>query len=225
MASAKRTRAPLRIAALALAILAAVFATGCGTGHPGPVAAGELAEAETFPYFRVYWVGHSFLGYPLSAADGQKGYLERVGDSVYYGDCVKRKGIFGGGSCILPLQVTSVIYRLHSNTTLGAQRNAVVRGVPAVVYDGGRSIELYSGRLAIDLFSDTFAHAYAAAQLLRPLNAPGNAGGSLPPPVYCPGLSGPQSPAVKAVMEHLPGRACQKASEALEAAAPLLASR
>lgn len=225
MAPAKRTRAPLRIAALAATILLAALVAGCGTGHPTPITAAELAEAETFPYFRVYWAGHSFLGSPLVAADGQKGYLESLGDSVYYGDCVRKKGIFGGGSCVLPLQVTSVIYRLHTNTTLGKQHNIVVRGVPAVVYDEGRSIELYSGRLAIDLFSDTFAHAYAAAQLLRPINAPGSASGDLPAPVYCPGLSGPQSPAVRAVMEHLPGHACQRASEALQAAANLLADR
>ncbi len=225
MATVKPPRIPRLIAGLAAAALLAVFAAGCGTGHPGPIAAGELAEAETFPYFRVYWVGRDFLGSPLAATDGQKGYLQRVGESVYYGDCVKKKGIFGGGSCVLPLQVTSVIYRLHSNATLGKQRNILLRGVPAVVYDGGRSIELYSGRLAIDLFSDSFAHAYAAAQRLRPLNAPASAGGDLPPPVYCPGLSGPQDPAVRSAMERLPGRACQKAGEALQAAAPLLASR
>ena len=98
-----------------------------------------------------------------TAADGQKGYISGVGDSVYYGDCVQRKGIFGGGSCLLPLQVTTVIYGLHSNATLGPQRNMVIRGVPATVYDEGRSIELYSGRVAIDIFSDTFAHAHRAA--------------------------------------------------------------
>ncbi len=180
MTRAKRTRRSLHAIALIAVLLAAAFASGCGTGHPAPITATELAEAETFPYFRVYWVGRSFRGSALAAADGQKGYIDRVGDSVYYGDCVKKKGIFGGGSCVLPLQVTTVIYRLHSNTTLGKQRNIVVRGVPATVYDGGHSIELYTGRVAIDLFSDTFAHAYTAAQALLPLNAPGSAHGNLP---------------------------------------------
>jgi hypothetical protein len=202
------------LATILVAALAAVFATGCGTGQPSPIEAKELAEAQTFPYYRVYWAGDSFLGHPLVAADGQKGYINSVGDSVYYGTCVRGKGIFGGGSCVLPLQVTTVLYRLHSNTTLGPQRNIVVRGVPATTYDKGRSIELYSGRVAIDLFSNTFAHAYAAAQILRPLNAPGSTG-NLPPPIYCPGLSGAQSAQVKAAMEHLPAHACQKASEAL----------
>ena len=126
---------------------------------------------------------------------------------------MQSKGIFGGGSCQLPLQVTTVIYRLHSNTPLGPQRNMVIRGVPATVYDGGRSIELYTGRLAIDIFSDTYAHAIRATALqLLPVNAPGSASGPLPPPVYCPGLSGPVEGALKRVMANLPGHACQRAA-------------
>jgi hypothetical protein len=218
--STRRPPAPLvrglaLLAALLAVTFAAAFAGGCGTGQPSPIEPNELAEAQTFPYFRVYWVGDSFLGHPLVAADGQKGYVSSIGDSVYYGNCVRGKGIFGGGSCVLPLQVTTVLYRLHSNATLGPQRNIVVRGVPATTYDKGRSIELYSGRVAIDLFSNSFAHAYTAAQNLRPLNAPGAPRANLPPPIYCPGLSGMQSAQVKAVMKNLPARACQKASAAL----------
>ncbi len=191
---------------------AAIAAGGCGTGHPGPIAAAELAQAQTFPYYRVYWAGPSFEGHPLAAADGLKGYIDRVGDSVYYGDCVQSKGIFGGGSCLLPLQVTTVIYRLHSNSTLGPQRNMVVRGVPATVYDEGRSIEIYTGRVAIDVFSDTFAHALRATRQLLPVNAPGSASGKLPAPVYCPGLSGPVDRTLARVMATLPARACQQAA-------------
>ncbi len=196
------------------ALCAAAAAGGCATGHPRPIGAGSLAEAETFPYYRVYWVGPTFAGQPLAAADGQKGYVRTVGDSVYYGDCVHGKGIFGGGSCLLPLQVTTVIYSLHSNATLGPQRNIVVRGVPATVYDEGRSIEVYSGRVAIDIFSDTFAHAIAAADELLPLNAPGSATGDLPPPVYCPGLSGAIGQQLQRVMDNLPRQACQRAAAA-----------
>jgi hypothetical protein len=205
-------RASARVGVALAVLCAAALWSGCATAHPRPIVAQELAEAETFPYYRVYWVGPSFKGQPLAAADGQKGYINSVGDSVYYGDCVNRKGIFGGGTCQLPLQVTTVIYRLHSNSTLGPQRNTVVRGVPATVYDEGRSIEIYSGRVAIDIFSDTFAHAIAAAGELLPLNAPGSASGNLPSPVYCPGLSGPMSPQLQRVMNSLPGHACQRAA-------------
>ncbi len=213
VADAARRSLPLAAAAALLAL--ALLASGCGTSHPKPIDAQELAEAQTFPYYRVYWVGPRFLGRPLAAADGQSSYNSSIGDSVYYGDCAGGKGLLGGGSCRLPLQITTVIYRLHSNATLGRQRNIVVRGVPATVYDEGRSIELYSGRVAIDIFSDSYAHAYAAALALLPINAPGSASGELPAPVYCPGLSGTQSAQVRATMEALPGRACQRASEAL----------
>ena len=211
--------APTHISTLARVALAAGFAcaaiavSACGTSHPGPISATELAEAQTFPYFRTYWVGPRFDGSPLAAADGLKGYINRLGDSVYYGDCVQNKGIFGSGSCLLPLQVTTVLYRLHSNAPLGPQRNTLVRGVPATIYDEGRSIELYTGRVAIDVFSDTFAHALRAARELRPMNAPGAASGHLPAPIYCPGLSGAQESALQHAMAALPGHVCKVSAE------------
>jgi hypothetical protein len=192
--------------------LAALLAAGCGTGHPAPISRGDLAEAQTFPYFKVYWVGPRFEGRPLATVDGLRNYLPQVGDSVYYGDCVQNKGVFGSGSCLLPLQVTTLLYHLHSNKGLGAQRNIVVRGVPATVFDEGRSIEIYSGRVAIDIFSDTFEHALAAALQLVPVNASGSATANLPAPVYCPGLTGPTDAHVARTLQSLPGEACQRAA-------------
>src|SRR5438309_6453465 len=151
-----------RLALAATLLGAALIAGGCATGHPRAIATGELAEAKLFPYYRVYWVGPSFENHPLAAVDGLRSYIDRVGDSVYYGDCVQSKGIFGGGSCLLPLQVTTVIYRLHSNATLGPQRNIVVRGVPAVVYDEGRSMELYTVRLAVQILYDRYSCSSSA---------------------------------------------------------------
>jgi hypothetical protein len=206
--------------ALAALLAAALMAGGCGTAHPSPISARELSEAQTFPFYRVYWVGPYFQGNHLTTADGLRGYIEKIGDSVYYGDCVKSKGIFGGGSCVLPLQVTTVVYRVHSNGPLGPQRNIIVRGVPATVYDEGRSIEIYTGRVAIDVFSNTFNRALAAAQQLLPINAPGSAAGKLPAPVYCPGLAGPVTGEVARVMAALPHRACQQ-----DAAAQAFAER
>jgi hypothetical protein len=204
-----------------LALAAAVVLAGCSTSHPRPLGESALAEAQTFPYYPVYWVGPRFASDSLSAADGRKGYNTSIGDSVYYGDCAGGKGILETGSCQIPLQVTTVIYRQHSNAALGPQHNTVIRGVPATVYDDGRSIELYSGRQAIDVFSDTPTHALLASQALRPLNAPGSATDPLPAPVFCPGLSGPMPADVKTVMERLPRRACQSAAAALEQATVL----
>jgi hypothetical protein len=214
---------PAKWSGCLLAMLLLATAAGCGTAHPRRLSAQSLAEAQTFPYYKLYWVGPNFAGQPLAAVDGQRVYISSFGDSVYYGDCVHGKGIFGGGSCLLPLQVTTVVYRLHSNSTLGPQRNVVVRGVPATVYDEGRSIEVYTGRVAVDIFSYDYSHALAAATKLLPLNAPGSASGDLPPPVYCPGLSGTLTASVARVLGRLPGRVCQRAAAA-EAFAKTFAS-
>jgi hypothetical protein len=199
--------------ALTLALAAAMaLASGCGTSHPRTLESAALAEARSFPYYKLYWAGPDFIGRPLAAVDGLRSYSTAIGDSLYYGDCVNGKGLLGGGgSCLLPLQVTTVIYRLHSNSALGPQRNALIRGVPATVYDEERSIELYSGRLAIDVFSDTLPHALLATDQLRPLNAPGSNSGNLPPPVYCPGLSGRVPAELQRALNELPGHPCQKA--------------
>jgi len=203
-------RAAARALSLVSVVCVVLVLGGCGTAHPRPITAAELAEAQTFPYYKTYWVGPSFDGRPLATADGLSGYNTTLGDSVYYGDCVRGKGIFGSGSCILPLQLTTVLYRLHSNAPLGPQRNMLLRGVPATTYDEGRSIELYTGRVVVDVFSDDFTHALQAARAMLPLNAPGGATGNLPPPVYCPGLSGAQEPALQRVMASLPGHVCQR---------------
>lgn len=204
--SARSARAALTL----VGILVAIVAAGCGTSHPSPLPASDLAEAQTFPFYRIYWTGPRFDGHPLAAVDGVNGYIPKVGDSVYYGDCVQSKGIFGGGSCELPLQVTTVVYVLHSNATLGPQSNMLIRGVPATVYDEGRSIEIYTGRVAIDVFSDNFTHALQASEELRPLNAPGSGSGVLPAPVYCPGLADAVNAALARVMASLPNNVCQR---------------
>jgi hypothetical protein len=205
-----------RIAPCLLAVAACLLAGGCATTQPAPISARELTQAENFPYYPVYWVGPRFGPYALAAADGRYNYISTVGDSVYYGNCVSGKTTaLGGGGCELPVQVTTLIYTRHANAPLGPQRNTVLRGVPAVIYDGGHSIELYSGRTAIDVFSDSLAEGLRAVAALRPLNAPGSASRPLLPPVFCPGLSGPRPPAVRAAMSRLPGHACQRVAATL----------
>jgi hypothetical protein len=208
-----------RRASLGAALGAALLGGGCSGQAPPPIGGSALAEAQTFPYYRIYWVGPSFAGHVLVAADGRNGYDSSIGDGVYYGNCVSANGGLTSGGCSLPLQVLTVVYRLHSNAALGPQRNTLIRGVPATSYDRGNSIELYTGRLAIDVFSDTPSHALLAAARLRPLNAPGSASAPLPPPVYCPGLSASVPGSVQRVMAALPGHPCQSAAATASAAA------
>ncbi len=205
----------LRLPAALLAALACVLAGGCATDQPAPLTVHELAEAQAFPFYRVYWVGPRFGSYRLVAADGRNNYISTTGDGVYYGNCVSGKSSAFGSGCVLPLQVTTLIYTRHANAPLGPQRNVLLRGVPAVIFDGGSSIELYSGRVAIDVFSGGLSEGLRAVRALRPLNASGSAAQPLPPPVYCPGLSGPRPAAVAAALRDLPGHACQRVAATL----------
>src|ERR1700689_1432722 len=106
-------RAPSSARALAVVCVAFAAAGGATTGHPPPIASDELAEAKTFPYYLLYWVGPDFEGHPVAAADGLRAYVDTVGDSVYYGDCVQSKGIFGGGTCLLPLEAYTLSLPSH----------------------------------------------------------------------------------------------------------------
>lgn len=207
----------VRTSAVLLAVVGAMaLLCGCHTTQPARVSATALAEAETFPYYRVYWTGMSFAGHPLNAVNGREAYHSPIGDSVYYGNCVPGKGALqGGGSCGLPLQVTTFVYTLHPNAALGTQSNTLLRGVPATVYDEGRSIELYSGRLAIDVFSDTPVHALLAVAQLEPLNAPHERSSLLPQPAYCPGMAGPLPAQLRRDLDGLRGHPCQRAHAAL----------
>jgi hypothetical protein len=200
---------------VAIIALLAIALAGCGTSQPPPISSAELAGARTFPYFTLYWVGPRFQRWALTAADGLEGYKPKTGDSVYYGDCLGGEGILSSGGCLLPLKVSSAIYSLHSNVDLGPQRNAVIDGVPATIFNEGRSVELYTGRLTIDVYSNSGARALAAAKLLRPLNAAGSATGRLPLPVYCPELAGRRPAALYRLMQHLPREACELSKAAL----------
>jgi hypothetical protein len=200
-----RRAAPWPWAATALCLALA----GCTTGPPPPVSAQELEAAETFPYYKVYWVGHRFKQVPLTAVDGLASYAPANGETVYYGDCQGHASLLGEGTCKLPLQITSVIYVPRSNDALGAQRNTLIRGVPAAIYEGGRAVVLYTGHLAIKVSAQTPAAALRAIRVMRPVNAPGSAGDPLPPPTYCPSLYGPIPRREAGALARLPDHACQ----------------
>ena len=100
-------------------------------------------------------------------------YNPTIGESLQYGNCNPGNGPLHTGGCVLPLEVTTVVWKRHPNSGLGSQRNIIVRGVPATVFNGGKSIEVYTGKLAIDVFADTPARALAAAQALARSTPPG----------------------------------------------------
>lgn len=166
--------------------------TGCHTRSPPPLSDRALRATRSFDGLTIYWVGRRFEGIPLTAADRPKDYDRSLGIRLYYGDCLGRRRLFASGGCTLPLEINTVHYFPHSNDALGPRVMTRIRGVPAVIYDQGRSIEVYTGPLAIDVFADTPARALRAARALHTLNAgPDTAADQLQPPFYTPGVRDP----------------------------------
>ncbi|GAC1439514.1 MAG: hypothetical protein NVSMB51_17560 [Solirubrobacteraceae bacterium] len=183
-----------RLAALVALALALAALAGCASPtHPAAgITAADLQLTRQFGDFTIYWVGTSFHGIPLTAADSELDYDPAIGMRMYYGDCDKHTSPLASVGCKLPLEVTTVVYTPHSNEGLGPQHKATIRGVPAVVFDGGKSIELYTstpgGNFAIDVYADTPARARLAARELTPANRSGPFAAVLPPPRFKPGV-------------------------------------
>jgi hypothetical protein len=177
-----------RLASSAVLMIATSLVCGCTTHPAGPIDSQDLAAAQSFRLFTVYWVGRSFDGIPLTAADTQRDYDAAVGERVYYGNCDKPKSIVSTAGCQLPLEIATVDYRTidsRENIGLGTRTDTAIRGVPAVIFDAGKSIQIYTAELAIDIYADTAARALAAAAAVVPMNRPGDAHPDvLKPPMF-----------------------------------------
>jgi hypothetical protein len=165
-----------------------VVLAGCATHPAPPISDADLQLARQFHLFTVYWAGRSIAGIQLTAADSTHDYDPTVGMRVYYGNCVKPSSILSSKGCQLPLEIATVVYKPHTNIGFGPRTETVIRGVPVVAYNGGRSLEIYTGNLAIDVYAQSPALAQAAAATLVPLNRPLPRLHALAPPNYVPGI-------------------------------------
>jgi hypothetical protein len=172
--------------AAVLAVAGAVALAGCSTHPPQPISATALAAARSFKSYTVYWAGTAFDGLHLTDADSPFEFYAPVGFTMYYGTCEGR-GILRDGGCTLPLKITTSIYTPHSDASFGPQQWVSLQGVPAVVYDGGRDIEMYTDKMDIDIVADSAARALTAAKALVPFNrTPSPSWPAFPEPSFTP---------------------------------------
>ncbi len=167
------TTALRRLASGAMLMLATTLVCACTTHPARPIATGDLEQARSFRLFTVYWVGRSFDGVPLTAADTQRDYAAAAGERVYYGNCDKQASLLSTAGCQLPLEIATVEFRMinsRQNEGLGTRTNTTIRNVPAVVFNRGRSIQLYTAALAIEIYADSARRAMAAAESVVPMN-------------------------------------------------------
>ena len=122
--------------------------------------------------FPVYWLGGAFQRLPIIN-------VERDPSGAYelqYGNCTQG----GENVCVTPLQIVTSPdngFRPGGSTP---QRPVIVRGVPGTVAQGGRTIELSTGGVVVDIYADSPALAHAAAQNAVAIGAAQQPGSPLP---------------------------------------------
>ena len=166
-----RIRAPL--AAAALLTLCGLTLGACANTLQDEALAPSflepLAMQEEYP---VYWLGGTFRGLPIISVgrDASGAY------TIKYGNC--RQG--GENVCVTPLEIVTSPDNSFRPGGSTAQREISVRGVASTSAQGGRTIEVSTAGVVVDIYADSVALARAAAQEMVSINAVELPGAPLP---------------------------------------------
>jgi hypothetical protein len=158
---------------VALLALCALGLGACGnTLQDQPVAPSFLEPLVMQEEFPVYWLGGAFQRLPIIAVgrDPSGAY------ELQYGNCTQG----GENVCVTPLQIVTSPDNSFRPGGSTPQRLVSVRGVPATVAQGGRTIELSTGGVVVDIYADSTALARAAAEDAVAIGAAQLPGGPLP---------------------------------------------
>ena len=157
----------------ALATLCAVALSGCGNAVQDQPIGHNLLEQVMLARYPVYWLGGSFKGLAITEVAHDPGGAT----SIQYGDCLQG----GQGTCVSPMRVvTSPDNSFLPGGAFAPRRAASVRGISAVLAQGGDTVELATGGVVVDIYAQSPRLAAAASQTIVPINAVGEPGAPLP---------------------------------------------
>jgi len=164
----------VRLGALSLAGLCAIALGACGdTLQDRPIPHNVLESLVVTPY-PVYWLGGSFHGLAITeATHDPSGSV-----SVQYGNCLQG----GQGTCVPPLRVVSSPDNSFLPGASTPHRATRIRGAPAVLARGGRTIVIPTAGVVVDIYASNARTALAAAQMVVPINQVGAPEAPLPAP-------------------------------------------
>jgi hypothetical protein len=181
-----RKRAHIAVAiALLLGALFAAVAVAATFGDRGTRAAPKstfsLEEARVFDKYAVYFAGDAVAGLPLVAILRRDDSAEYV--SFIYGDCYNPTG----DACAPPAEVQSwPACRRHVGLYEGpyspVPEETAVRGAPGAFFEGGRRLEIQTGKATIVIFGRSRSDVLQIAEALRGVNVATEANVPLPPP-------------------------------------------
>jgi hypothetical protein len=154
-------------------MLCACLLAGCGnTIQSQELSASTLEPLVEAQHYPVFWLGTSFRGMPLTlvGTDPSGAY------NVQYGTCTTG----GPETCISPLEVITSPDNSFVPGAGAGSATASIRGVSAVLAQGGSVIEIATGASVVDIRAASRRLALAAAQEMAPINELGTPGAPLP---------------------------------------------
>lgn len=140
-----------------------------------------MEEARSFQGFAIYNAGASVSDLPLVAILRRSDAADYV--SFIYGRCEN----VGGNACAPPMEIqTWPACRRHLGLYTGPQtptpERATIRGAPAAFFEGGRRLEIQTGRSTIVVFGRSREEVLEVADAVRGVNAGIPPQSDLPPP-------------------------------------------
>jgi hypothetical protein len=124
--------------------------------------------------FPVYWLGGTFHRLNISEATTDPSGAF----SLQYGNCLEG----GQGTCVAPLRIITSPDNSFLPVGGAAHGTTPLRGVPAVLARGGRTVVVATGGVVVYIVARDASLARAAASTMVPINEPGAPGAPLPPP-------------------------------------------
>jgi len=160
-----RPSARLLAALAALAALCSVALGACGNVVQAKPIPHNILESMLLAPYPVYWLGGTFQGLELTEAS----HDPSGAFAVQYGDCLEG----GQGTCVPPVRVVTSPDNSFLPGGSTPSRRTDVRGVTAVVTQAGRTIEIPTGGVVVDIYATDPHLAAVAAQTVVPINARG----------------------------------------------------
>jgi hypothetical protein len=137
----------------------------CGDTVQDQPIAHQLLESMLLAPYPVYWLGGSFEGMAITeAARDPSGAF-----SVQYGSCVEG----GQSTCVPRLRVVTSPDNTFLPAGTGPRRTARLRGATAILAQGGKTIEIPTAGVVVDIYAQNARLASAAAQTVVPINGVG----------------------------------------------------
>ncbi len=162
-----------RILTVGLAGLCALSVLGCGdTVQDQPVASSLLERLVMVQRNPVYWLGGSFQGLQLSDVSADPGGAF----TIQYGDCTEG----GQNTCVHPLSVVTSPDNSFRPGGETVSRAGSVRGVSAAGSAAGRTIEIATGGVIVEVRAGRPRLAREAAETMVPINRVGTPAAPLP---------------------------------------------